>query len=547
MKDAINSVLQLVGSLGFLLYGMRLMSDGVQKSSGEKLQRALGALTGNRFKGFLTGLGVTMIIQSSGATTAMVVSFVNAGLLTLKQSVGVIFGANIGTTITAWIVSIFGFNFKISAFAIPVFGVGFFLTLRKQQQSKNIGEAVMGFGALFLGLSWLSDVFSFDPSELGFLASIQNLGVLSIIISFFVGFVITALMHSSSAFSAIVITMAHNGIITWPVAAAMTLGSEVGSTIDAVLASLGTNADARRAALVHVLFNIVGTVLALICFKPFLALIENIAGDSNLAIRIAILHTVFKTINSCIFMPFTNQLVKVTNIFIKDDKNVDDNVYHLEFSESFIGKDNPPAHIIRLEKEVADMSGIAFEMFSIIENGFNNRNTEFIEKDFVRLEKKENYCDQMNEAILRYAVNMESLSLTEVQRNELSKLTQISDELEAMTDECATMGFLIKRSIEKNMKFETEDINLLFPYLLMAKDFVQFIKDNVNKKITIPQFKYATELEAKIDQQKNYLKKTARKHIEGGADVKSGLMYIDFVRHIEKLGDHAYAVAELLT
>ncbi len=547
MKDAINSVLQLVGSLGFLLYGMRLMSDGVQKSSGEKLQRALGALTGNRFKGFLTGLGVTMIIQSSGATTAMVVSFVNAGLLTLKQSVGVIFGANIGTTITAWIVSIFGFNFKISAFAIPVFGVGFFLTLRKQQQSKNIGEAVMGFGALFLGLAWLSDVFSFDPSELGFLASIQNLGVLSIIISFFVGFVITALMHSSSAFSAIVITMAHNGIVTWPVAAAMTLGSEVGSTIDAVLASLGTNADARRAALVHVLFNLVGTTLALICFRPFLALIEYISGDANLAIRISILHTVFKTINSCIFMPFISQLVKITYIFIKDDKNVDDSVYHLEFSENLIGKDNPPAHIIRLEKEVADMSEIAFEMFTIIENGFNNRNTEFIEKDFVRLEKKENYCDQMNEAILRYVVNMESLSLTEVQRNELSKLTQISDELEAMTDECATMGFLIKRSIEKNMKFETEDINLLFPYLLMAKDFVQFIKDNVNKKITIPQFKYATELEAKIDQQKNYLKKTARKHIEGGADVKSGLMYIDFVRHIEKLGDHAYAVAELLT
>ncbi|MCR5080402.1 MAG: Na/Pi cotransporter family protein [Treponema sp.] len=526
---------------------MRLMSDGVQKSSGEKLQRALGALTGNRFKGFLTGLGVTMIIQSSGATTAMVVSFVNAGLLTLKQSVGVIFGANIGTTITAWIVSIFGFNFKISAFAIPVFGVGFFLTLRKNQQSKNIGEAVMGFGALFLGLAWLSDVFSFDPSELGFLASIQNLGVLSVIISFFVGFVITALMHSSSAFSAIVITMAHNGIVTWPVAAAMTLGSEVGSTIDAVLASLGTNADARRAALVHVFFNLVGTTLALICFRPFLALIEYISGDANLAIRISILHTVFKTINSCIFMPFISQLVKITYIFIKDDKNVDDSVYHLEFSENLIGKDNPPAHIIRLEKEVSDMSGIAFEMFTIIENGFNNRNTEFIEKDFVRLEKKENYCDQMNEAILRYVVNMESLSLTEVQRNELSKLTQISDELEAMTDECATMGFLIKRSIEKNMKFETEDINLLFPYLLMAKDFVQFIKDNVNKKITIPQFKYATELEAKIDQQKNYLKKTARKHIEGGADVKSGLMYIDFVRHIEKLGDHAYAVAELLT
>ena len=162
----IESIFLLVGSIGFLLYGMRLMSDGVQKSAGERLQRALSMMTGNRFVGVVTGLLITMIIQSSGATTVMVVSFVNAGLLTLAQSVGVIFGSNIGTTITAWIVSLFGFNFKISSFAIPIFGLGFFLTLMKDSRSKNIGEAVMGFGLLFMGLSGLSDVFSFDASSL---------------------------------------------------------------------------------------------------------------------------------------------------------------------------------------------------------------------------------------------------------------------------------------------------------------------------------------------------------------------------------------------
>ena len=186
IMNVLKPVLELLGSLGYLLYGMKLMSDGVQKSAGEKLQRALSVITGNRFVALLTGMVVTMIIQSSGASTVMVVTFVNSGLMTLPQSVGVIFGANIGTTITAWIVSIFGFNFKISAFAIPVFGFGYFLTiLIKKSSYKNLGEAIMGFGMLFLGLAGLSDVFT--PEQLGWLFNIHGTGVLSILIGFVVG------------------------------------------------------------------------------------------------------------------------------------------------------------------------------------------------------------------------------------------------------------------------------------------------------------------------------------------------------------------------
>ena len=172
----VSFLLGLIGSLGFLLCGMKFMSNGVQKSAGERLQRALGMVAGNRFAGLLTGLAITMIIQSSGATTVMVVSFVNAGLLSLAQSVGVTFGANIGTTVTAWIVSLFGFNFKISAFAIPVFGAGYFLTMMKNANSRNMGEAIMGFGMLFLGLSGLSDLFRIDPASLGWLQDIQHMG-----------------------------------------------------------------------------------------------------------------------------------------------------------------------------------------------------------------------------------------------------------------------------------------------------------------------------------------------------------------------------------
>lgn len=224
-------------------------------------------MTGNRFKALLTGAFITMIIQSSGATTVMVVTFVNAGLLTLKQSVGVIFGANIGTTVTAWIVSIFGFNFKISSFAFPIFGIGFFLTLTKRNFNKNVGEALMGFGLLFIGLEMLSEALSLKPEQLArfkWFSQMQHLGALSAFIAFTIGIVITAIMHSSSAFSAIVITLAYNGIVNWEFAAALTLGSGIGSTVDAVLAALNGSTNAKRAALIHVLFNVVGTIVALI-------------------------------------------------------------------------------------------------------------------------------------------------------------------------------------------------------------------------------------------------------------------------------------------
>ena len=309
----------------------------------------------------------------------MVVTFVNAGLMTLTQSVGVIFGANIGTTITAWIVSIFGFNFKISAFAIPVFGLGYFLSIIKKGAYKNWAEAIMGFGMLFLGLSGLSDVFT--PEQLGWLFKIQGSGVFAILFGFVIGIIITALLHSSSAFSAIVITMAYNGLVSWELAAAMTLGSNVGSTIDAVLASMGTNADSRRAALIHVMFNVFGTVLALIFFKPFLEIVMFVTPgreSSNIAIRISMLHTVFKTLSTIIFLPLQNPIVKLTQLIIKEDKDTESKTFKLEFTE-LLGKESAPTHIIQAEKAIADMTDVVSDMFDKIQIGVTKRNIEFIE------------------------------------------------------------------------------------------------------------------------------------------------------------------------
>lgn len=548
----VTPLLQLAGSLGFLLYGMRLMSNGVQKSTGEKLQRTLSKITGNPIAGLFTGLAITMIIQSSGATTVMIISFINAGLITLTQSAGVIFGANIGTTVTAWIVSLFGFNFNISSFAIPIFGIGFFMTLLKDAKFKNSGEAIMGFGLLFIGLGWLSDVFkpghpnSFLTNDsLNFMHSVQSWGPFSIIIGIIIGILITALMHSSSAFSAIVITMAFNGIINWPMACAMTIGSNIGSTIDAIMASFGSSSDARRSALIHVMFNVFGAFLALIFFNPFINFVKFLTPSDNIAIQISMLHTVFKTLNTLLLLPFYKQLVKLSQILIKDDKQSSSKVYHLDFQEH-VGKESTAMHIIRLEKEIADMTDVATNMFDRLQIGITKRNNHFIEEHIEALEQEENFCDQMHEQIVRYIISCQALSLTQNQHTNLNLMVGIVDDLEAMTDECFVAGMLIKKSIEKKMKFPLDDMEKLIPYVELARQFLKFIRININKHLNEDKLAMATELEDSIDLFRKNLKKLARKRLESGADVKSELLYLDLIRRIEKIGDNAFNISSLL-
>lgn len=543
----VSIIFEFIGALAFLLYGMKLMSDGVQKSAGEKLQRALSVMTGNRVVALITGMFVTMIIQSSGATTVMVVTFVNAGLLSLTQSVGVIFGANIGTTITAWIVSIFGFNFKIAAFAVPVVGIGYFLSILKKARYKSIGEAIMGFGMLFLGLSGLSDVFT--PEQFGALLNISGNGPVAILLGFLVGIIITALLHSSSAFSAIVITMAYNGLVGWELAAGMTLGSNIGSTIDAVLASFGTSADARRSALIHVLFNVFGTVLALIFFKPFLDLVTFLTPgheNSNIAIRISMLHTVFKALSTVVMLPLQKPIVAFSRKLIKDDSDEIPTTYKLDFVES-IGKENIASYIIRAEKAIADMTDVVTGMFDRIQIGFSNRDPSFIDNHVDEAEKEEGYCDQMHEQITHYLVKCENLHVTEKQLNHISSMIQIVEDLENMSDNCYATVMLISKSISKKMKFEQDDLDRMIPYVELARQFLQFIRININKELDENKLSMARELEDQIDLFRKNLKKLARKRLESGADVKAELLYIDLVRQIEKIGDNCFSISECLT
>ena len=540
----VSFLLGLIGSLGFLLCGMKFMSNGVQKSAGERLQRALGMVAGNRFAGLLTGLAITMIIQSSGATTVMVVSFVNAGLLSLAQSVGVTFGANIGTTVTAWIVSLFGFNFKISAFAIPVFGAGYFLTMMKNANSRNMGEAIMGFGMLFLGLSGLSDLFRIDPASLGWLQDIQHMGFVSYIVGFLIGIFITALMHSSSAFTAIVITLAFYKVVTWEMSAIMTYGSNIGSTIDAIIAAAGTTADAKRAALIHVLFNVFGTVLVVVFFRPLLNFVEWISPKDNIAIQISILHTVFKSLTTAVCIPFVNQICAITRKIIKDDPDALPSTYKLEFVSH--AKDSYGGYIVRAEGEIAKMTDIVSEMFDRFQVGITTLDTKFIEDHMEVMKGEEDYCDQMQEQITAYLLKCETLPISVSQLANISSMIQIVDDLEAITDECYALGKLIQKSIEKKMELKDEDMERLLPYVELARQFMQFIHININRHLPKEKLEFATELENSIDAFKNELKKLARKRLEEGSNVKAELLYMDLVKQIERIGDHCFNISELL-
>ena len=544
----IQTLLQFAGSLCFLLYGMKLMSDGIQKSAGEKLQAALHFMTGNRFKGLLTGCLLTMIIQSSGATTVMVVTFVNAGLITLQQSIGVIFGANIGTTITAWIVALFGFSFKIETFAVPVFGIGFLLTIVRKWHAQGWGESIMGFGILFIALSWLSKTFTIDNSTLSFLPALQNWGVWSILLAFAIGLVFTALIHSSSAMTAIVITMAYNKLLTWEFSAAIVIGSNIGSTVDSIMATFGAKVNAKRTALVHVLFNCVTAIIALCCIKPFTQFVDFITPglvEENITYHIAMLHTCFNCFGTLLFIPFTKQIAHLMEHIVKADKDETPTTYTLKFPET-AAIESPTACIITAQKEVGAMSDVVVQMFDRLQYGFTDHSGRFLVDHYEHLVDEENYLDQMHEQLTKYLIRASQLDIDERMHSNISVMIQIVEELESLSDDCFSVGMYIKKMTDKQIVFPQEDFDRILPYLELARELLYFIYKNINSVLKQDQLDFAHEIEEQIDAERKALKHIARKRLETGANVKAELLYIDLVRQIEKMGDRCFSIAEQL-
>lgn len=549
----ISIIFNFVGALALLLWGMDLLSSGIQKGAGNKLQKLLSVVSGNRVTAVFTGLLVTGIIQSSSATTVMVVSFVNAQILSLTQAIGIIFGANIGTTVTAWIVSFLGFSFSVSAFAIPLIGIGFFLKSLKKSKIKNFSDLFLGFGMLFLGLDLLGDTLSLNPESVSFINSITDWGFLGIIVGVLIGAVLTGLIHSSSAFTAIILTMAAAGSINWKLSAALVLGSNIGTTIDAVLSSIGASTNAKRAAAVHVGFNICGTIIAIICFNPFLSLVDLIVPgtpESNITNHIAMLHTVFNTCSTLIFLPFVNQIAMLVSKLIKEPKSQVEKEYKLPLIITQ-NRYTIDSYILQIEKEIALMSAKTMTMLDEIYTALKGFNLNSIENISSQVLEQEDYIDQMNEAISDFLMNCYQMNdVSEHNKAKISKLIQITAEIEDLSDECASIIHVLQKYILTSDQKKSSSYEKLLPFVDQVKDFFDYISQHLSfglsYTLSSEEKRLSVKMEESIDTTKKQLKKLARQRIENGKDVKSELHYIDLVRHIERAGDNVYKIAQTL-
>ena len=573
----ISIIFNFFGALALLLWGMDLLSSGIQKGAGNKLQKLLSVVSGNRVTAVFTGLLVTGIIQSSSATTVMVVSFVNAQILSLTQAIGIIFGANIGTTVTAWIVSFLGFSFKVSAIAIPLIGIGFFLKSLKKSKIKIFSDLFLGFGMLFLGLDLLGDTLSLNPESVTFINSITDWGFLGIIVGVLIGAVLTGLIHSSSAFTAIILTMAAAGSINWKLSAALVLGSNIGTTIDAVLSSIGASTNAKRAAAVHVGFNICGTIIAIICFNPFLSLVDLIVPgtpESNITNHIAMLHTVFNTCSTLIFLPFVNQIAMLVSKLIKEPKSQVEKEYKLPLIITQ-NRYTIDSYILQIEKEIALMSAKTMTMLDeiytalkgfdlgFITNPKNGRvkglNEVSLDRTYLnsienissQVLEQEDYIDQMNEAISDFLMNCYQMNdVSEHNKAKISKLIQITAEIEDLSDECASIIHVLQKYILTSDQKKSSSYEKLLPFVDQVKEFFDYISQHLSfglsYTLSSEEKRLSVKMEESIDTTKKQLKKLARQRIENGKDVKSELHYIDLVRHIERAGDNVYKIAQTL-
>ncbi len=542
------------------LFGMKMMSDGLQKSAGERMRKTLNFMTGNRFIGVLTGFAVTAIIQSSSAFTVIVISFVNAGLLTLTQFIGVLFGTNIGTTVTGWIISLVGFKISIDTLALPAIGIGFILSVIKWKY-KHIGDLLVGFGFLFLGLYFLSNGIAnsneiFDFTKIG---AIRDNRVTAILIGVGVGLVMTIIINSSSAAVTLIMTLAFQDVITYEMAAGMVLGSNVGTTINAVLAGIAGNTESKRAALAHVLFNVLGLIWALPFLIPLLNLVDFIfpgdptaagPGNTSIPVHLAGLHTLFNVINTIIFLPFVKQYAKLISIIIPDKKQ-EEKSEHYKFAYLSAGNaQSPELNILRAEKEISDMAGIVSFMYSrfctvlrgLHEDGGNDKeNTVELCAELI---KKEEYIDEMREILSGFLIECSRVKLNPKTEARISYLMQVISMLESMSDECYSISRLLEKGIGKNYLLKDKEMDELIPYVGQVEEFLNLLKIQLGRNPSSEYKQRAIELENKIDRDRKKLQKIGRKRIEAGGNVKAELLFIDLVRRIEKLGDYCFEISE---
>lgn len=547
--------LRLIGSLGLFLYGMKIMSEGLQKFAGDSLRRILTAMTTNRVTGVLTGVLITALIQSSSATTVMVVSFVNAGLLTLTQSIGVIMGANIGTTVTAWLISALGFKVDIAAFSLPLLAFGIPLLFSGKSSRKSVGEFIFGFSFLFMGLQALkanAPDLGANPEMLAFVQNYADMGFFSIFLFLFIGAILTMIVQASAATMAITLIMCANGWIDYQLGVALVLGENIGTTITANLAALTGNTQARRAALAHLAFNIFGVIWVLILFYPFTNAVSwfvtNVMriSDPSVAVsfKLAAFHTAFNISNTFVMIWFVGLIEKTVCFLIKGKKDEDEE-YRLRYITGGM-LSTAELSILQARKEITLFAERTGRMLDMVKALFYEKNEDAFLKTYSRVEKYESISDRMEIEIANYLTCVAEGRLSSEGKEEIRIMLRAVSEIESIADSCNNMARSIKRRNEFKSIFTDEQNHNVDQMLALTEKALhrmieilkksELVRDDVNPSYNI---------ENEINNYRNQLKIHNVEDINNKKyQYQDGVYYMDIIGEAEKLGDYVLNVVQ---
>lgn len=546
--------LRLIGALGFFLYGMKIMSEGLQKFAGDSLRRILTAMTSNRVAGVLTGVLITALIQSSSATTVMVVSFVNAGLLTLTQAIGVIMGANIGTTVTAWIISTLGFKIDIGEFALPILAFAIPFLFSGKSSRKSLGEFIFGFCFLFMGLQALKDNapdLGANPDMLAFVQNYADMGYVSILLFLLIGTVLTIILQSSSATMAITLIMCANGWIGFHLGVALVLGENIGTTITANLAALTGNTQSRRAALAHLVFNLFGVFWVLLLFYPFTNAVAWFVSDcmgvtdQTVAVpfMLSAFHTAFNISNTFILIWFVPLIEKVVCVLIKP--KAEDEEYRLRYITGGM-LSTAELSIIQAHKEISLFAERTARMFGMVKSLFYEKNEEQFLKTYSRIEKYENISDRMEVEIANYLTQVSEGRLSSEGKEDIRVMLRSVSEIESIADSCNNLARSIKRRNEFKSAFTDEQnqhMDHMFELVTAALDRMNVVlhKSELTRDDVNPSY----NIENEINNYRNQLKARNLEDINNKQySYQDGVYYVDMLNENEKLGDYVLNVVQ---
>ena len=548
--ELIINIFSLVGSLALFLFGMKTMSEGLEKFAGDRLRSILAAMTKNRVMGVLTGILITALIQSSSATTVMVVSFVNAGLMTLGQSIGVIMGANIGTTVTAWIISAVGFKVNIAAFAIPLLAIGMPLIFSNKGNRKSIGEFVFGFSFLFMGLAFLQEAataMNIGDMVASMLSHVPQDSFLTILLFVIVGALVTMIVQASAATMAITLMLFGMNIpgFGFEQAAALAMGQNIGTTITAFMASLTANTQARRAALAHMFFNVFGVVAFLIVFYPACDavswFVDSIMGGGNDLFKLSAFHTAFNIINTLLLIGFVHQIemlvCKVLPMKAQDED------YRLKFISGGL-LSTAELSIMEAQKEIQNFAERCHRMFGFVSDLMQTDDETVFNKTFSRIEKYENITDSMEMEIAAYLNKVSEGRLSDASKTQIQKMLRQISELESIGDSVYNLGRTLNRHrMNCRDAFTPEQVQ----HMKTMLGLVEGALIEMQKRIAVPVFRPTTSynIEHEINNYRTQLKNQNLHDVNSGLyGYQLGVFYIDFISECEKLGDYVINVVQ---